>query len=383
MRVENASPCARQVSGLDPDGGFILSVLARRTYTIQPNGRCVLADEQTPLVAVAVPETDNVGIMYQDSDLFPYKPLTDIVFRGHAYAPDPLRRFTAAFGVGAVLKYVEVIGDRSCALSANGSIVFSQPEPLIKVPLRYDRAYGGRDIVAEALHGNPYMRLRPYVSEEVALAQASPYLYPRNPCGVGYLIEATPAATAQLRLPNLEQPGDLISPDRLIVGRPERWSLMPVPCAAGWSAYHWFPRAAWIGLAPLPVTPIEDLIEVKLGWITADALKRRGRSRKVDCRFANGASPGLQLPYLRGDETCVLVHLHPHKTHLEFQLPGEYPRIWTDQRNGKLNRTTPVLHTVFVEPELNRVSLVWRGCATALRPYFPQELETMPFRVEW
>jgi hypothetical protein len=38
---------------------------------------------------------------------------------------------------------------------------------------------------------------------------------------------------------------------------------------------------------------------------------------------------------------------------------------------------------VVFEPDAMRLSIVWRGSAPALRPYLPEELKSMPLRVEW
>src|SRR5262249_29141710 len=100
--------------------------------------------------------------------------------------------------------------------------------------------------------------------------------------------------------------------------------------------------------------------------------------------FASGASLGMQAaPYLKGNEEVLLVGLHPKCARFLFRLPGERPRISTDGRNGKLNDTKPVIHSILIEPDELRLIIVWRGSAPALRPYMPDELETMPFRVEW
>ena len=104
---------------------------------------------------------------------------------------------------------------------------------------------------------------------------------------------------------------------------------------------------------------------------------------KVDLRCANGASLGLQTPYLKGNEVCELINIHPKHARFRFQLPNERPSIWTDGRNGKLNLTNPVIHTVIIEPNLSRLSIVWRGASPALRPYLPEELKSMPYRVDW
>jgi hypothetical protein len=105
--------------------------------------------------------------------------------------------------------------------------------------------------------------------------------------------------------------------------------------------------------------------------------------KKFDFRAANGASLGLQLPYLKGGEDIELINLHAEAPRLSFPLPRQRPNIWTDGRDGKLNQTEPVIHTLLIEPDEQRLSVVWRGSAPALRAYLPDELERMPFRVTW
>jgi hypothetical protein len=104
---------------------------------------------------------------------------------------------------------------------------------------------------------------------------------------------------------------------------------------------------------------------------------------KANLRFTNGASLGLQLPHLQGGEQCMLGGLHPRAAVLKFQLPKERPEIKTDGRNGTMKSTKPVIHTVEIEPDAMRVSVVWRGAAPALRPYMAEELAKMPMLVSW
>jgi hypothetical protein len=381
--LTRSSPTARQVSAYDPENRFIVSVLAKRTYHIEPNGRCVPAEEQMPLVNDVRNDPQCPGLLAHDCDLFAFKLATDVILRGHAYSRPPCPRFEASLKIGKVTRSILVQGERKCQRSAGGCLTFSEPKPIERVPLRYDKAYGGRDVAMEAKYGNPYLELGPYVPANWDLGRASPYLYPRNPCGVGYLIEPTPEAVEQVTLPNLEDPADPLTPERLVVGQAGQWPCMPTPQAFDWINYGWFPRLAYVGVVPRFDSPRQPVPEVARGLAPADILQAAPQFQKFDFRFANGASPGLQLPYLRGDESCLLINLHPREPRFGFQLPGDVPRISTDGRNGKLNKTTPVLHTLLMEPDESRLTVVWRGSSPALRLYTPLELEAMPFRVEW
>ncbi|MHC4399534.1 MAG: DUF2169 family type VI secretion system accessory protein [Planctomycetota bacterium] len=373
----------RQVCAGDPDRNWILSVLAKRDYLITPDGRCAIAPEQVPLREAIELDPDNEDFLLHDTDLIPYKLATDVVVQGHAYAPRGQAEFEASVSIGRHTKSLLVIGDRTCALSNMGQILFSRPAPLGKVPLRYDRSYGGRDVVAEAAFDDPMPQYQEWLPESVTPENTSPFRYPRNPCGRGYLMEPLAEAVERLQLPNLEDPLDPLTPDRLVVGAPGRWPRMPLPQAFDWVHYGWFPRLTFLGVLP-EFDPLDQPpAEVTRGFAPPDLMEIREPWEKFSPRCTNGASIGLQLPYLRGDEEFVLTNISPKLPKRVFRLPSERPRIWTDGRNGKLNSTDPVIHTVLIQPDEDRLSIVWRGSAPALRPYFPEELETMPFRVEW
>ncbi len=382
--LQHPTPSARQVSGKNRTGVDVLAVLVKRTYEIQRDGRCTLLEPSLPLALEPVFDSEHEDLLFQDMDIFPFKPATDVVVKGHACAPPRQSRFEASIRVGAHLKKLLVVGDRSCTLSSTGRIIIGEPKPVDRVPLRYTHAYGGRDEVAEAKYGNPYMELQPYEDKKNCdMSKASPFLYPRNPSGSGFLIEASAEALDVLRLPNLEDPLDPLTPDRLATGDPEGWLMMPLPQATDWMNYEWFPRSAYIGILPIFERPAKPVVEVERGFSPADILDEEGAQPKFDFRLTNGASLGLQLPYLKGDEECLLTNMRATQAHFRFRLPNERPQLWTDGRKGRFKETEPVIHTVVIEPDESRLSIVWCGSAPALRQYLAHELEKMPFRVKW
>ncbi len=158
---------------------------------------------------------------------------------------------------------------------------------------------------------------------------------------------------------------------------------MPLPQGMDWVGVGWFPRLAYWGFVPIHDTPAKPIAEVARGYAPADILVEKPIAEKFSFRCANGASLGLQVPYLVGGEEVELQNLHPQAARIAFRLPATRPKIWTDGRKGKLNATTPVIHTVLIDPEKGLLTVVWRGSAQALRPYLPEELEKMPLRVEW
>ena len=235
---------------------------------------------------------------------------------------------------------MRVTGDRHCVYRHNAAPQFSDAVPFGEMPVQYDRAYGGKD-----LKSNP---------EE-------PFHYPRNHAGVGLVLKNTKEAVEGLALPNIEDPADLLTPERVIVGSPDRWHEQPLPDGLGWFQRTWYPRCSFVGAMPAYVDADTVLKEEQLGLVPKGqiALSMQFKLPSFDVRFNSGASRGLSLPYLAGDEAFRLTNLTPEGS-LSFQLPGETPRMMLDIGLGE-NELTPVLHTVCIRLEEMQVDLVWRG----------------------
>lgn len=375
---------ARQVSASAPQGGHILSVLVRRTYVLHPSGHCTLAADQLPLREDVVDGDHPSGeVLLADTDLYPLKPMTDVVLIARACAPKPSTQFEAGIVLGDHVKRVTVIGDRVARIGRDGTPRFSQPAAVDNIPLRQDFAYGGIDTLSEAKHGNPYAALAPYLDPAVNTGPASPFAYLRNAAGSGFVVDGSANIGQDIALPNLEDPADLLTPERLVLGHPERWSGMPMPWTTGWMAHASFPRCSMVGIAPPLSDTSPPVTEVVRGLIDLDMVREGPIQQKLSPRFANGASLGLQIPHMDGPVRCRLVHVsHTHPV-WDIKLPSERPEIFTDGRKGTFTPTKPVLQTLLIEPDAFRITAVWRGAALALRPYMPEELDRMPFRVTW
>jgi hypothetical protein len=163
-----------------------------------------------------------------------------------------------------------------------------------------------------------------------------------------------------LELPNIEDPEDLLTPDRVTFESPDRWSGQPLPDGLGWFQRTWYPRCSFTGAFPAYVDIDTVLREETLGLVPKGqiGLSRQFKLPSFDVRFNSGASRGLVIPYL-GDETFRLTNLTPTGS-LIFRLPGEAPSIMLDIGLGE-NELEPFLHTVCVRLEEVQVDLVWRG----------------------
>jgi hypothetical protein len=327
------------------DARPVFSVLVKRTYTIRP-GQAVLRTERARSFVqtdeyydAGDPETSTVKF---EGDLAPYKLATDVVVIGKAFAPaaKPVASLDVAVAVGSHRKMIRVTGDRHCLYRDNRPPAFTDPVPFTEMEVRYERAYGGKDE-----HSNPDL----------------PFYYPRNPMGTGLAVKNTRATVDGLVLPNLEDPQDLLTPERVILGEPDRWNRQPLPQGLGWFQPSWYPRCSFVGSVPGFVDPDEVMREEELGLVPRGqiVLARQFRLPSYDVRFNNGASLGLALPFLSGSEAVRLTHLTPEGD-LRFALPGDRPRILIDIGRGETDLPV-VLHTVCIRLEDMLVDLVWRG----------------------
>lgn len=326
-------------------GEPVFSALVKRTYDIRSGREAMRAEQSRPMQLVDAYYDDGdpqVTTVQHESDLAPYKLATDVVVLGRAIAPGarPVHELDVAVHVGATSKTVRIIGDRTCVYREGLTPEVSDPTPFTEMPIRYERAYGGRDLVS--LTGLEFH-------------------YPRNPQGTGVAVRNIPEVVDGLRLPNIEDPRDLLSPDRIVLGEPERWNAQPLPQGFGWYQKTWYPRSSFVGAMPQFVDSDTTMREEALGLVPARqiALARQFKLPSFDARFYRGASIGLSVPYLHGGEPVVLERLTDSGT-VRFLLPTERPAIALDIGFGSRDLDV-VLQTVCVRVDDRQVDLVWRG----------------------
>jgi hypothetical protein len=333
------------VPTIDHEREPVFVLLAKRTYHVRPNAVPVPAEKPVPLAHVdryyegGDPEITTVQF---ESEVAPFKLATDFVVIGSAFAPGgkPVTQLDAIVEVGRTKKMVRVFGDRSCEYVQGRSPRFLDPQPFTEIEIRYERAYGGTDTKSK-----PEMMV----------------LYPRNPMGTGFVLANRESTINGLMLPNLEDPADLLIPDRLVVGEPEKWPAQPLPQGFGWFPKIAYPRCSFVGALPAFVAPGVPLKEETLGLVPRNqiALGRQFRLPSYDVRFNHGASLGLTVPFLAGGEPVRLTHLMPEGV-LAFSLPKEKPQMMLDLGVGP-TELSPVLHTACVRVADRQLDMIWRG----------------------
>jgi hypothetical protein len=376
-----------------PQGRLLLAGFAKRTYAIG-DGKLSLADEQCPLVIE--PEVGEEGDelpswLEDDTDLLAPKAATDVIVAGAAYAPEPTKQLFVSVAVGRSVRRLQVHGERRVEIDSAGRLRFSSPEPFDSVPLCPQNAYGGRDLYGQwALEEDEQGRrlidlpesLRP--RETVWL-----YEYPRNPVGRGFFLDVDRQRVAGELLPQVEDPSDLLTPDRLFRAAPTAWIDAPIPGLLGWMHHSWYPRLVrYLGHMLDHDPPVGELREA--GLADGDDL-RLDYGHPVDGheqdgvhpRALQGAAPGLAVERLRGDELVVLENLHPDRPRIELSLPAERPKF--SIRPSDVEALTPeaVLQTVRLEPDRERLSLTWTGAVPLLGPVDDDFVMNTPLHVSW
>ena len=191
-----------------------------------------------------------------------------------------------------------------------GGIKMSAPEPFERMPLVYERAYGGWDRSG---------------------SEAEHRLDGRNPVGTGFAVREEKCAGSWL--PNIEYPDQ---PIRAWKDRPSPAGFNVIDCA-------WSPRRELAG--------------------TYDEHWRRTRfpswADDFDSRYHNCAPHDQQSQgYLVGGEHVDITNMSEHGT-LSFQIPEVRLAFRTRFGHERIDHQGQ-LCTVIVEPNVPRVILAWQ-----------------------
>jgi hypothetical protein len=195
-----------------------------------------------------------------------------------------------------------------------GSITSTEPQPLERIPLIYERAYGGWDRSDK----NPKKHK----------------FEPRNPVGTGFLTGRNHFLEG-IRLPNLENPR-----------RPLRgWRDRPAPAGFGFTCPNWQPRAKLAG------TYDKKWMKQRMPLLPTD----------FDYRFFNAASEGLIAPgYLNNNEPVMVENATPG-SRLFFHLPGvPPPQCCVELRGGHNQQLQTRFDTVIINTDDMLLILIWR-----------------------
>lgn len=300
---------------LDEKGRDLLVVVVKRTLQITQRG-LIPSEEQRPVdLAGELYGEPGISSYRYEPEIAPPKPATDIALIGHARASKPGQtEIDVTLRVGPVAKTVRVFGDRFWD-KLLGMETITPPRPFEKIPLMYERAFGGWD----RTHPDPERHT----------------YEPRNPVGRGYRDRKRGKFVEGAPLPNLEEPR-----------RPIRDSKdAPPPAGFGFIGPDWTPRRDYGGT-------YDEAWAATRAPLSPDDFDRR---------YYNAAHPDLIAPSrLRGDEAVEIVNASPNGT-LRFNLPGGAPPDVRVRLSDGARTIPTALDTVIINTDEGRVSLLWRA----------------------
>lgn len=335
--IVNETPFAAQDIYLaDQEGRDLFVLVLKATYRLGPDGQLGLAGEQLPVDLTGTYNGEpGLSSARFEPEIAPYKLATDVVLVGHAY-PDRHGATWAdvGFQVGPVSKIVRVFGDRWW-YGRMGVAGISDPQPFERIPLVYERAFGGWD------------RTSPDPAEHT--------FDKRNPVGAGFHDPKRGQLVDGLPLPNLEWPQQPIT----------AFGDAPPPAGLGFLGPAWSPRVALAG------TYDQAWLDQRMPLLPRD----------FDRRFYNAAPLDQIAPgHLRGDEPVRIDNASPRGS-LDFRLPGvAAPQVGVALRGAQPQMQEAPLDTVILDPDEDRVILLWR--ATFVLPRRIHDIRSVRARLQ-
>lgn len=289
-----------------PEGHHLWLVAVKATFDVREGGALKLADTQPPpRIAPEFWGEPGLSSLRYEQEVTPVKPTTDVLVNGSAYAPAgrTATEVPVSLRFGRVRKDLVVTGPR-VFFHQLGMLSRTPPQAFRSMPIRYENAYGGMDME----HPDP-KRQR---------------IEMRNPVGKGVAADASSLEHTQAY--SVEYPN----------------AAGPVPAGLGPIAPSWQPRLSYAG--------------------TYDDAWQRKRAPLLptdyDPRYLMCAPADQQAPqHLRGGEVIDLVHLTPEGA-LRLTLPSIY-LTFTTRFGRRREQHRARLGTVLIEPDEQRLSLIW------------------------
>ncbi|WP_233165992.1 DUF2169 domain-containing protein [Archangium sp. Cb G35] len=290
-----------------------LYVVVKATFALRGNTLTVAPQQRTLVMADEYWGEPGQSSLKYASEAHLLKPGTDVLLLGAAHAPRgrPTEACLVSVRVGSARQVLQIFGDREWT-GGVFSPQISSPEPFTRMPLVWERAFGGTQVLED----------RRVLGEE------------RNPVGQGFRGKRSASEMVGRSLPNLEDPHKLISST----------SDTPEPVGVGPVAPAWQPRKRFAG------TYDEQWQATRAPYLPRDFRPE----------FFHLAPAALCVPErLKGGEPVELSNVSPQGSH-RFALPkcelGVTVRI-----AGRSEHPPLRLETVLLEPEEGQVCLTWRG----------------------
>lgn len=362
--------------GAGPEGAYAAAVV-KLTYSFGSGWRSCAPAPAEPLEN-DIRDPDLEPRIPPHSDFWTGKYYVDVGVVGSAYAQGgrPIQHMRAGIEIADRAKHVDVFGDRTVEWTPSGRPRITSPEPFVEMPLDHLHAYGGCDFRVPFDDDDPR-------ALGVTLDADHPGLYPRNPWGTGYIAVDEPLEG--FRLPNLEDPWDRLTDER-VVADPTAWYRQPMPCYLDWTPINCFPRNLFLSLDCEPWFPPPDdgsLPEARWGLLPAEyrrELEDQALGMPPSWQFYQEASHGMTVGEPPYGARLRLLGMHPERPTIECIIPDASPTLDMIIED-ETERLQPHLTTVAIYPDRELLTMVYVVRKPLPRPFLPGIHKYIPVAV--
>jgi hypothetical protein len=318
MELLNTTPMQAGYSmGVTTDGRELLVVAVKGTFNIPQRGRqAAYCDVQKPLLEADIYSGEpGLSAPLYELDYAPFKRYCDVLLVGSAYAPNrkPTTRVEVTLRLGSLLKTFAVTGDRYWE-AGNIAIRPGYAGLFDRVPISYDRAFGGVDDFHE--NSNKHSA------------------FMGNPVGKGYHRELSRAFVDGSPMPNTEE-----------LKRPV---TMPdgnyMPMAFGPIGRSWEPRWQLAG------TYDQNWLDNTFPSLPSN----------FNPAYYQAAPADQQIPYPKGGERVFLENLSAHGQ-AAFTLPEIDVPVIFFYKNRQYLKQKAMIDTIVLEPDEDQFTMTWRA----------------------
>jgi hypothetical protein len=206
--------------------------------------------------------------------------------------------------------------------------------------------------------------------------QIHPLMYPRNRFGKGYVLDHRRELIEGRELPNLERPGDELTPERLVVADLLHWMNQPIPIGFDYFDPLSFPRMGMLACPPLGYVPGERVPEAELGLVPEDFCRGNIMTARPEDyptllhpRMGECGSLGLNVDFLQDNEYIRLSGMDHDRPQLVLELPRERASFTIGGIDAQRITVIGEVYQATVDVDHRLLTLVWTG---RVRP--PREL---------
>lgn len=370
-----------------------LAVVHKRSYRWKSGAEPQRLSEDEPLrqMPEVWPEkVDERGPSYRGLvDAHAWRTGVDVLVRGTARAARSVGQLPLAVRVGDRVVTGIAWGQRRIERRGN-AWAFSEPEPFTELTLRDEWAYGGSDAAAEAriiaqavASMTPEQRRRAGPSVQGLLGSHRPLAYPRNPYGLGYVLDGRPEDVVGRALPRLERSDDVLTPARLVLPAPFAWVPQPLPFSWSGLPPYAFPRIAMAGAPPSGYEPGAVCPEITRGWLPQDFCRGNIHStspqdlpRLLHPDYVRNADPALRFAQLAAATRIELNGFSGTAPALVTTVPHDRPLAEHPDPSGRKEPVLVplVLHEVVIDADQQQMHVIFAGRTRLERPLTPAVL---------